>query len=285
MKPTLGFIGLGLMGAPMATRLINAGYTLHVYNRTKEKAQPLLEKGAVWNNSAADVAKNVEIVFSMVTNDAAVREVTDAVQSSLRLGGIHIDCSTVSPAIISKIEKEYSDSSRSFLHSPVLGGIQQATEGSLLHFTGGDHAAFERSEEALMVIGEKIWRFPKAELASHTKLIMNSFIAGMMATLAQAINYADDASIGGTTVLDILAHSKFNAASFQVKGKMMVEKNFVPSFFLENLLKDTNLFRDAAQSLRASTPIADTAKSLLETVAAQGFGKEDYSAIIKALKI
>ena len=283
MKPTLGFIGLGLMGAPMSMRLLKAGYTLHIFNRTKEKAASLITNGAHWQNSPADVAANAEIVFTMLTNDAAVKEVTSQIQPKLATNGIHIDCSTVSPELTRALEQQYMKEGKSFLTSPVLGGVQQAIEGSLLLFVGGNDEAFKRVELILNILGEKIWKFPNAETASHLKLIMNSFIAGMTSTLAQAITYSEHAGIGGKTVLDVLNHSKLNSASFQAKGKMMLEKNFSALFFTENLLKDTNLFIDAAHSLNSPTPIAETAKTLLEKALAQGLGKDDYSAIIKVL--
>lgn len=283
MKPTLGFIGLGLMGAPMATRLLKAEYTLHIYNRTKEKAESLINNGALWQNSPADVAANAEIVFTMLTNDAALTEITAQILPPLAKNGIHIDCSTVAPALTKKLEAEYLQKEKFFLHSPVLGGVQQAAEGSLLLFVGGNDAAFTRAEELFKILGEKIWKFPKAETASHLKLIMNSFIAGMTSTLAQAITYSEHAGIGGKTVLDVLSHSKLNSASFQAKGKMMLEKNFSALFFTENLLKDTNLFINAARSLNSPAPIAETAKELLEKAVAMGLGKDDYSSIIKVL--
>jgi 3-hydroxyisobutyrate dehydrogenase-like beta-hydroxyacid dehydrogenase len=124
MKPTLGFIGLGLMGAPIAAHLVNAGYTVHVFNRTKEKASELLKSGAVWKDSPSEVAKNSEIVFTMVTNDAALRELTAFIQPNLPPNGIHVDCSTVAPSLTKEIEAEYSQKGKFFLHSPVLGGVQ-----------------------------------------------------------------------------------------------------------------------------------------------------------------
>ena len=284
MKPTLGFIGLGLMGEPMASRLVSAGYTVHVYNRTKEKASSLISKGALWHSSPADVAKHSEIVFTMLTNDAALREIAQQIQPNLAKNGIHVDCSTVSPELTKSLEKEYTVAGKSFLHAPVLGGIQQATEGSLLLFAGGNEEAFKQVEPLCAILGEKTWRFPKAELASHMKLIMNSFIAGMVSTLAQALTYSEKAGIGGRTTLDVLAHSKLNSASFQAKGKMMLERNFSALFFAENLLKDTNLFMNAAQDIHSPTPIAATVKALLEQAVAGGFGKEDYSAIVKVFE-
>lgn len=281
MKPTLGFIGLGLMGAPMATRLIQSGYTLHIHNRTKEKAALLISQGAVWNDSPADVALNAEIIFTMLTNDTALRTTASAIQSSLKKGGIHIDCSTVSPALISALESEYSNSQRGFLHSPVLGSIPQATDGSLLLFVGGKEETFSHTESLLNILGLKIWRFPAAQQASNMKLIMNSFIAGMIATLSQALMYAQKADVEGSTVLDVLSHSVLNSGMYQTKGQSILQNNFAPRFFLENLLKDTNLFRDAAASMNAYTPVAETVTSLLEQAITAGFSKEDYSAIAK----
>lgn len=148
-------------------------------------------------------------------------------------------------------------------------------------FVGGNNEAYLQTEELFKILGEKVWRFPNAETASHLKLIMNSFIAGMTSTLAQAITYSEHAGIGGKTVLDVLNNSKLNSASFQAKGKMMLEKNFSALFFTENLLKDTNLFINAARSLHSPAPIAETVKVLLEKAITQGFAKEDYSSIVK----
>lgn len=281
MKPTVGFIGLGLMGLPMASRLLQSGYTVYIHNRTKEKAAPLIAQGAAWNNSAADVAMNAEIVLTMLTNDEALRKTTTATQSTLRKNGIHIDCSTVSPALTSILESEYSSSQRGFLHSPVLGSIPQATDGSLLLFVGGKDEIFSRTESLLNIIGSKIWRFPAAQQASNMKLIMNSFIGGMIATLSQALQYANKVDVDGNIILDAIGHSALNSMMVQTKGKSILEQNFTPRFFLENLLKDTDLFRHTAESVNALTPVADTVKDLLEQAIAQGYSKEDYSAIAK----
>ncbi len=283
MKPTLGFIGLGFMGAPMAMRLLNAGYPLHVYNRTKEKAGSLLHQGAVWKNSPAECAEHADIIFSMVTNDSALRDITTSIQTTLTAGKIHIDCSTVSPKLTAAIEKEYRTSGRSFLHSPVLGSIPQATEGTLLLFVGGSDEAFTGVESVLKILGSKIWRFSAAEHASNTKLIMNSFIAGMIATLSQAFAFAKNSGVDRTVLLDILQSSSLHSPMYQAKGKSILEGNFSPRFFLENLLKDTNLFRDAAQAYSTPSPIADTVKQMLEEAVSRKLGKEDYSAVIKIL--
>ena len=284
MKPTLGFIGLGLMGTPMAKRLAAAGYSVHIYNRTKEKAAPLMVAGAVWNESPAAVAGQSDIVLTMLTNDGALRDVSTQIQSSLRPGGIHIDCSTVSPVLTSQLEKEYLSGRRGFLHSPVLGSIPQAADGSLLFFVGGKEEFFLTAEPVLNILGSKIWRFAAAETATHAKITMNSFISGMTATLSQALVFAEKSGVGASTILEILSHSALNSASFQAKGASILERNFNPRFIAENLLKDTNLFLQSAAQLGTPAPIAATAKEILEKTIGLGFGKEDYSALIKTME-
>lgn len=284
MKQSLGFIGLGLMGAPMANRLLEAGYTVHLFNRTKEKARPLIDRGGVWNESPADVARNAEIIFTMLTNDDVLRATANQIQSTLKKEGIHVDCSTVSPQLTAMLEQEYSSSDRYFLHSPVLGSIPQATDGTLLLFVGGSGAAFHNVEPLLKILGSHLWRFPQAEHASTMKLIMNSFIGGMMATLAQALTFARNAGLDGNTILDVLNHSALNSAMYQTKGKAILEDNFTPRFYLENLLKDMNLIRSAGRYYATPTPIADTVHQLLEMATEAGLGKEDYSAVIKILQ-
>ncbi|MHB1050705.1 MAG: NAD(P)-dependent oxidoreductase [Bacteroidota bacterium] len=279
--PTIGFIGLGLMGAPMASRLVASGYSVHVYNRTKEKAAPLLAQGAVWKESPSELAKSADIILSMLTNDEALTEVSDDILRSFRNGGIHIDCSTVSPALTTALEKKYTESGRGFLHSPVLGSIPQATDGSLLLFVGGSDEVFSRAETVLKILGSKIWRFPAAAQASNMKLIMNSFIGGMIATLSQALHHGQSAAIDGHTILEILSHSALNSTMYQTKGKSILDNNFTPRFFLENLLKDTNLFRAAAAASGVQTPVSDAVTAMVEQAIAKGLSKEDYSAVYK----
>jgi len=280
-QPTLGFIGLGLMGTPMASRLIASGYTVCLYNRTREKATPLLAQGAIWKESPSDLAKSAEIIISMLTNDEALKEMSDAFFRTLRNGGIHIDCSTVSPSLTTTLEKKYTESGRGFLHSPVLGSIPQATDGSLLLFVGGNDEVFNRTETVLKILGSKIWRFPTAAQASNMKLIMNSFIGGMIATLSQALRHGESSAIDGQTILEILNHSALNSAMYQTKGKSILDNNFSPRFFLENLLKDTNLFRAAAAASGVQTPVSDAVTMMLEQAITKGLSREDYSAVYK----
>jgi 3-hydroxyisobutyrate dehydrogenase len=287
MKPSLGFIGLGLMGSPMAARLLKTGYALAVFNRTKEKAAALVAQGAHWRNSPKEVAEQSEIVFSMLSNSEALVEVaagSNGVLRGLRKGSTHIDMSTVSPMTTERLGVEYKKHGCFFLHSPVLGSVPQATDGSLLLFVGGSDEAFRNVEPVLKILGGNIWRFERPEQASYTKLLCNMFIAGMGTTLAQALVFAQKADVNPETLLDIISHSALNAPMYQTKGKSILDRNFAPRFFVEHMLKDINLILESGKKLDTPLPAIEAAQKLFSEAAAAGFAHEDYSAVVKVLE-
>ena len=284
MKEKIGFIGLGLMGAPMAERLMKAGYQLLVYNRTKEKADALIEQGATWYSTPASVASQAKIIFSMVSTPSVLEEITigmNGILSGLTKGSIHIDCSTVSPEITIRLLDQYKTKGCHFLHSPVLGGVSQVIDGSLLLFVGGNEEAFRQVEHILRILSSKIWRFEQIEQAAITKLLCNSFIASMVVTLAQALVLARKKDINAKTILEILSHSHLNAPIYQTKGNAIIERNFTPRFFIEHLFKDINLMIDASKSFNSPLPITETVQPLFAKAMELGLAKEDYSAIVK----
>jgi 3-hydroxyisobutyrate dehydrogenase-like beta-hydroxyacid dehydrogenase len=287
MKDKIGFVGLGLMGTQMAARILNAGYQLFVFNRTKEKAQGLLSKGAIWCASPAIVAIQADIIFSMVSTPMALGEITlgnNGILSGIQQGKIHIDCSTVSPELIKKLAEAYQLKGGQFLHSPVLGSVSQVIEGSLLLFVGGNDGAYKRAELVLRSLGSKIWRFDRAEQATTTKLLCNSFISGMSVILAQALVLAKKAEIDPRILLEIVSHSQLNAPMYQAKGSSIIERNFAPRFFVEHLLKDINLVLDLAHSLDVPFPISTVAQDLFTQAVNSGLAQEDYSSVVKVLE-
>lgn len=272
------------MGFPMAKRLLEMNGNLAVYNRTPEKAKPLIEMGASLFDSAAALAKECQLVFSMVSNDSALSIISEEIRKNLPAEGIHVDCSTVSGQLTSQLEEEYTKQNRVFLHSPVLGSYPQAESGTLLLFVGGNKSVSERITPVLKAFGQTMWYFEKAEQATYTKLIMNSFIAGMAMTLIQGLMLATKTGVGGKSILDILQHSAMNAQMFQTKGTSILERNFVPRFFVENLLKDVNLMISEADRLQSPAYVAKSAKTILENAVAMGLAKEDYIAIAKVIE-
>jgi len=287
MKKSLGFIGLGMMGLPMAKRLSKAGPKFSVYNRTRNKAESLLAEGAVWCETPAAVVSNSDIVFSMVSNPGALKEITtgpDGIFTALKPGRIHIDTSTVSPAMTRDLSMRYAEHDAFFLHAPVLGSIPQATDGTLLMFAGGNSDAYEIALPYLRLLAKQLWKFDRAEQATHMKLICNLFIAGMITTLGQALTFAEKASVDQRTVLDIIGQSQVRSPMYETKGSSIVQNNFAPRFFLEHMLKDVNLMLDAARDVHASLPAIEVAQQLFVEAERAGLGREDYSAVVKALQ-
>jgi 3-hydroxyisobutyrate dehydrogenase-like beta-hydroxyacid dehydrogenase len=284
---TIGFVGLGLMGTPMAARILGAGHTLYVSNRTKEKAAPLIAGGAIWCDSPAQVSAKADILFSMLSTPDVLEHVAlgkGGILAAAKPGTVHVDCSTVSPALTKKLYEEYKKKKCSFLHSPVLGSVPNATEGSLLLFAGGEKEAYNKAEPVLKVLGSNIWYFERVDQASNTKLLCNFFIAAMISGLAQGLVFAEKSGIDTKKFLDILGHSALNAPTYQTKGASMIDNDFTPRFFLEHMLKDINLVLESAQASHATMPTAEIARELYTKAKNSGFGKEDYSAVIKVLR-
>ena len=288
MQANLGFIGTGMMGLPMAKRLAATGAHFFVYNRTQSKANEVLAAGAVWCETPLAVATRSDIVFSMVSTPDALREIAtgpNGVLSGLRTGGIHVDSSTVSPSLTHELSKRYREVGCHFLHAPVLGSVTQASDGTLLMFVGGEEATYREVEPLLRRLAKQIWKFDRPEQATDMKLICNLFIAGMITTLGQAMVFARKADVVQATLLDVIDQSQLSSPMFQRKGTSILKNNFTPRFYLEHMLKDINLMLDAAREVGAPLPAIQVAQQLFLEAQRAGYGKEDYSAVIKALEV
>jgi len=283
----IGFIGLGIMGRPMAERLLGAGYAVTVFNRTPQKAEPLLARGAHWADSPEAVARRSELLITMVSDSDALEDVARGPQGVLRgirPRAIHVDMSTVAPHTVEDLERAYRERDAVFLHAPVLGNWRHAAEGTLLIFVGGDHQAYKMCEPVLRTLGQKIWYFERIAQATHMKLIANSFIASMILTLAQAFVFGRRVGIAPTRLLEILEASALNAPMYQSKGRTMRERDFRPNFYARHMLKDVELLLEAARRANVPLPVFGIIRELFVATTARGFGEEDYSAVLKVLE-
>jgi 3-hydroxyisobutyrate dehydrogenase-like beta-hydroxyacid dehydrogenase len=283
----IGFIGLGTMGKPMALRLVEKGFPLHVFNRTREKANEVIEKGAVWCASPSVVTEESEIVISMVSDPRALEEIStgdDGVLESIRANGVHIDMSTVSPSVTKKLEQAYRKKGAAFLHAPVLGSVPQATDGSLLIFVGGDLAAARRCESVFNVLGRRVWYLEEITNATHLKLICNLFIASMMTVLSEGLVLGQKVGLPPRTILEVLKESALAAPMYETKGNAIRRRDFVPRFMVTHMHKDVKLVLEAAHAAGVPLPAVEAIRELYSDAAKLGVGKEDYSAVIKVLE-
>ncbi|MER3474909.1 MAG: hypothetical protein C4335_13005 [Armatimonadota bacterium] len=282
-----GVIGLGIMGSAMAERLLAAGHTVFVYNRTREKAQPLLAKGAYWADSPAEAARQCEVVLSIVTDPAAVEQISfgeRGILHALDAQSLHCDMSTVSPAWSRHMAQTYQQAGKRFVQAPVLGGRKQILEGTLLVFGGGAEEDLNRCEPAWRAFSNKIWRFSSAEQSATTKLACNMMIAHMMVGLGQSLLFAAKGGVSPSTLLDILANSNLGAPMYATKGKAVLERNFQANFFVRHLLKDLSLAEDSARETNTMLPLNALTRELFVAAMQKGYADEDYSAVVKVME-
>jgi 3-hydroxyisobutyrate dehydrogenase-like beta-hydroxyacid dehydrogenase len=285
MKITI--VGIGAMGLAIGETILAAGHELTVYNRTPEKAQPLVDKGAVLTKSPAEAASRSEIVISLVTNPEAVDSVTlgpDGILAGLPSNSIHADMSTVLPESASALASKYAEAGKRFIQAPVLGSTPQIKAGKIIVVAGGDRAHIDRAEPAWKPFSSTIFKFDKPEEASTTKLAVNSMIAHMFIGLGQAMLFAKKGEVEPSRFLEIIQSTALASPVYAAKGGASILRDFSPTFTVANLLKDLRLLDSAAETLGVKLPANHNTQQYFDSAVANGFGDEDYCAVIKVLE-
>lgn len=278
---TLGFCGLGQMGAPMAARLVDAGHDVTVWNRTAERAAPLVDRGAKAAGSPAEAAAGAEALFTMVSAPDALEAVLfgeHGAAAALEDGATLVEMSTVGPAAVRAVRARLAEGV-SMLDAPVLGSVPQATDGSLKVFVGGDADVFLRWEPVLAHFGHPVHVGPLGSGASM-KLVANSTLGALMTGLAEALALADGLGLDEGAVLDVLAESPIGVTVRSKRGNVESGRYAPPNFKLALAVKDLGLVTDAAAGAGVEVRIAPAARSWLEDADRAGLGTLDYSAVI-----
>ena len=287
MKPRVGFIGLGVIGAPMAGRLLEQGFPLLVWNRTPSRADSLVARGAHRAATPRELASAADLVITMVTDGAALREVVeraDGLAAGLAAGKVHCDMSTIDPATARNLTDFYAARNAHFLHAPVLGNWRAAQEGRLLNFAGGADRAVEQCQPVFDALGKKVWRWSRPEQATCVKLACNLLLGGLMELLAESLLLASRAGIPPRTMLEIFAESALHSPMVQSKGETIAHRKFTPpSFYLRHMRKDLDLALAAAQELGAHTPATRAVRDAFAAAEHQR-AELDYSAVFEWLE-
>ena len=278
----IGFIGLGNMGFAMAANLLKAGHDLTVYNRTTEKAQPLVAQGARRAANVMDACAG--IVITMLADDQALESVTfqeKGILESLREGCIHMSCSTISVALSDKLTSAHTQRGQHFVSAPVFGRPEAAATAKLYVVASGDPASLDKCQPIFDAIGQRAFRFGhKPSFANLVKLSGNFLIMSVIESLSEAFALIGKAGIDQREYLEFLTSSLFNAPIYKTYGNLMIEKKFQPAGFVAPLgLKDVRLALQAAESLRVALPLGDIVRNRLLTLLANGGETLDWSAI------
>ncbi|MBD3318218.1 MAG: NAD-binding protein [Chitinivibrionales bacterium] len=270
---SVGFVGTGVMGASMAGHLIDAGYELHVYTRTKAKAADLLNRGAKWHDGVAGTAAAGAVIITIVGFPADVEEVyfgSDGIIENAPKGAVLIDMTTSKPSLAVRISKEATKRGLAALDAPVSGGDTGAREARLSIMAGGPKEAFDRALPLLRVMGENIVYQGPAGCGQHTKMANQIAIAAGMLGVCEALVYAKKAGLDQNTVLKSIGKGAAGSWSLSNLAPRMIKGDFEPGFYVKHFIKDMRIALESAAELGFDTPGLDLAKRRYEQLAAEG---------------
>jgi 3-hydroxyisobutyrate dehydrogenase-like beta-hydroxyacid dehydrogenase len=283
----VGVIGLGLIGATVSQRLLAAGHTVALYNRTPEKADALVESGATLYPTPAALAAESEIVLSCLLDGNALRAVCEGengVLATLPPNAIFADMSTIAPAEAECMAQQFRTAKRRYIQAPILGSIRQIESGTLLIFAGGKEAEIVQCETVWQAFASRVWHFKTPREAATTKLACNLFIAHTIVGLGQSLLLAKKGGVRPELLLSIFQNSALNSPMVASKGKTLLERNFKANFVVKNMLKDLNLISEAGMETKTPLPLHALTRELFLAAVQAGFQDEDYSAVIKVLE-
>ena len=280
----IAFCGLGRMGVPMAARLLDAGHDVTVWNRTAERAAPLVERGATQAESPADAAAGAEVLITMLSDPAALDGVVfrpDGLAAGVSAGATLVEMSTVGPDVVRSLAERLPEGV-DVIDAPVLGSVPQATEGTLKIFVGGDGDALDRCRPVLEAMGTPRHLGPLGAGAAM-KLVANATLGALMCGLGEALALADVLGLDQAAVLDILVESPIGATA-KSKRKLIESGEYPPNFKLALAAKDLGLVTSAAEEAGLELRLAPAAREWLEQADAEGKGDLDYSAVIASVR-
>ena len=278
----IGWIGLGNMGAPMSVQLIKAGYKLNVFNRSKDKAQSLLNSGAEAVLSPRDLVTISDIIFVMVSDDAAIKQIFTGADGLLEQdlsNKIIVNMSTVSPGISIEMASLCKTKGGAYLDAPVSGSVKQAETGTLVIMVGGDETTFNKVKPVFDKLGKLAMLVGETGAGNNAKLAINGLLALYAQGLAEAVLFAQSKNIDTQNLLTLIENSALGNIFSKIKGEAIVNDNYNAAFALKHIVKDLNLAK--AEGLQ--TPLAKTALATYQG-AAQEHENEDIISIIKAFK-
>ncbi len=284
MSGVIGFVGLGSMGLPLATNLLESGYQLRVYNRTAAKAQPLVEKGAIAVASPAEVVEPGGIVITLLSNDQALEEVVLGKQgllSSLTADSVHLSMSTVAPATAQKLAAQHKQQGAHYLAAPVFGRPDAVAARKLWLCLSGHDAAKVRVRPLLEKVGQGIFDFgDEAGAANVVKLAGNFLIISAIEAMAEAFTLAEKNGIDRTQIANLFGQTLFACPIYQNYGRMIAQQQYEPAGFKLSLgLKDVTLALQTASASQMPLPLASLLHDRLLAAVANGKGDIDWTGL------
>ncbi|MCQ6282512.1 NAD(P)-dependent oxidoreductase [Bacillus sp. EB600] len=283
----IGFIGIGVMGNSMASHLLRAGYSLIVYNRTKEKAAELGKQGAVWADSPKEVSKKASVIFTMVGYPQDVEEVYLGEQGVITNGKANtyvVDMTTSTPTLAAKIYEEAKKKGIFAVDAPVSGGDIGAKEARLSIMVGGDKEVFEKLEPLFKLLGTNVVYQGEAGAGQHTKMCNQIAGAATILGVCEAIVYAEKAGLDPNRVLTSIESGAAGSWLLSNMGRRMLDGNFEPGFYIKHFIKDMNIALQEAEAMGMETPGLAVVQRLYSELAEKGEQNSGHQALYKYWK-
>ncbi|MHB8597110.1 MAG: NAD(P)-dependent oxidoreductase [Ktedonobacteraceae bacterium] len=282
----LGFVGLGAMGGRVTKRLLDAGHTVTGYNRTKSKAQWLLDAGMQWGESPRSVAETADVVFTMVTNTSALHEVVGGEQgilAGLSAGKVYIDMSTVSPATSRRIATQVVEKGARMLDSPVSGSVITLEQGNLSLMVGGEEATFEQVKPILLDIGPKVNYVGSNGQAVLMKIAINLNLQVQMLAFSEGMLLAEKGGIPRETALEVMLNSVIASPSLKYRTPFILNMPDEAWFNVNMMQKDMLLALELGRELDVPLPTVSASNEYLTAARALGLAKHDFAIVYKVL--
>jgi 3-hydroxyisobutyrate dehydrogenase len=284
-KPRVAILGLGIMGAGMARRLLSQDFPVSVYNRNAERAKPFADLGAFVGGSAAEAASRSDVVISMVADDNASRNIwlgEKGVVAGATLGQVLIECSTLSVKWVRELAAAAAQRGCELLDAPVTGSKPQAATGELLFLVGGAQQALEKAMPVFSALGRDVQHFGPSGSGALMKLV-NNFMCGVQAaSLAEAISLIEASGLDRTKAISVLTNGAPGSPLVKIISTRAAAQDFAPNFELRLMAKDLRYADEESQRLRQSgMAIAESARKVFEHAIAAGYGEKDFSAVLQ----
>jgi 2-hydroxy-3-oxopropionate reductase len=287
MAERVGFVGLGIMGKPMATNLMDAGYKLTVHNRSPEKANELGEAGASVANSPKEVAENADIIITMLPDSPQVSEVVageGGVLEGIKEGSLIVDMSTISPVVTEELSEAVKEKGASMLDAPVSGGDVGAIEGTLSIMVGGEEADFHRAKPLFEAMGKTITHVGPVGAGQVTKAANQVVVALTIEAVCEALVLGSAGGVAPEKILDVLSGGLAGNKVMEVKREKFLSHRFEPGFRSELHHKDLGIALAAGREYGVVLPVTAIVDQMLLAMRKKGWGGEDHSALLRVIE-
>ena len=285
MNKKIGFIGIGLMGLPMAKNILKAGYNLKAFNRSQSKAEPLKDFGAEISSTINDVVKESDVLITMLTDDTAIDDVMNSSNflDNLKSGTTVIDMSSVKPTTATKYYNNLKLKNINYLDAPVSGGTIGAEEASLAIMVGGEQKVFDEVIDIFKTMGNPTLVGPSG--SGQVSKLANQVIVGLtIGAVAEAITLCEKAGANPDKMIKALSGGWADSKILQTHGKRMIDKDFTPKGRTSVHLKDMNNILECANSYNTHLPISNLVKEMYKTLVENGHGEKDHSSLYKEIE-